>query len=103
MLRKLSKTVGRALGGPAGVPNRKPGRARRFVPEVHSLSDRLVPAAISNGVLVITGTDAADRVAVEYIGGQVRVIQNGSAQYFDPASVSKGYVVFEGNDGNDGP
>ena len=68
---------------------------------VETLPDRLAPAALINGVLILSGTNAADVATVDYDGTAYRVVENGRAQTFAAAAVTSGQVVFHGNDGND--
>src|SRR5262245_56458310 len=72
---------------------------------LESLEDRLAPAYLSGGDIVIVGTAGNDTVSVNYYyaGGVTyyHVTQNGVSQYFNSALVYGGDVYFYGYAGND--
>jgi hypothetical protein len=85
-------------------PFRTVRNARRGAPRarlgVEGLEQRAVPAYLSGGQIVISGTASADSVSVsDYDGYYYQVNENGWTQYFAKASVSR--VVFSGSGGND--
>ena len=81
-------------------------RRRRTAAVIEAVERRtlLSAAVLSNGVLTVTGTDAADTIDVQVQGGStvasVQVTVNGSVQSFNaPMTVTS--VVVNGGDGND--
>jgi Ca2+-binding RTX toxin-like protein len=92
----LNRLFGRA---PRTIRNTRPTPARTRL-GMESLETRELPAYLSGGDLVISGTPYADSVSVSDYGGYYyQVYENGWTQYFDKASV--GRVVFYGYGGND--
>jgi hypothetical protein len=72
---------------------------------VHALETREMPAVVSGGALVITGTTGSDVVNVSAVTlngvAQVRVVQNGVTQNFARSLITTNQVQFTGNAGSD--
>src|SRR5262249_51639187 len=101
MWKKFSKKMARVPGTRAATTGRKRRRPRPFLAQVEALQERLVPATLSNGILYIYGTGAADVVSVTNQSGSIKVTENGRSRLFSVASVSGKQVFFYGGNGND--
>jgi Ca2+-binding RTX toxin-like protein len=92
----------------ASHPAKSPASPHRFAPQLEALHDRLTPTvSVTNGHLVITGTNVADTVSVVQVGNFYRVEELSGVRAGTPsvtnvpvASVT-GVIAFDGKDGND--
>jgi Ca2+-binding RTX toxin-like protein len=68
---------------------------------LESLGERVVPAYLSYGDIIIDGTNAADHVTVKQVGNSYQVQQGITVQYFEASKVTGGDLRFTGYAGDD--